>query len=159
VLHNHVDVVGRNAFFTLSLLVGGGLLGSSGTTGGGGSGSGTHSSLLLGHLGGLSLGHALVGVVNLKLTEADELVRVVAADEHLRVINHEDEAVSLLDSHTSDARELLHAELGKNLAALLLASVELRAIYLNFWRVSFNIIILTLVLESGHLLTVGVEFC
>ena len=128
VLHDHVDVVGGDAGLVLGGLVGGG-----GLAGGGlgrlRTGGGLGHLLLLGHLGGLSLGHALVGVVVLELTEADKLVAGVAGDEHLRVVDHEDEAVALLDGDAGDARELLHAELGEGLAALLLASVQLGAVY------------------------------
>ena len=101
------------------------------------------------HLLSFSRGHTLLRIINLKLTEADELVRAVATDEDLRVVNHEDEAVTLLDSNTGNAWELFHAKLSKSLAALLLTSVELGAIYSKFWRVKY-MILLTLTFEGGH---------
>ena len=78
-----------------------------------------------GHLGGLSLLKALVGVVVFKFTEANELVAVVAGDENLGVVDHENESVSLLNGDAGDTAESLHTELGESLAALLLASIEL----------------------------------
>ena len=134
-LHDHVDVIGGDAILSLSSFVGGGggLLGSSSASGDlGGSVLSVRVGVALGmamcKLLGLGLGHALVGVVILELAEADKLVAVVARDQHLRVVDHEDEAIALLDGNAGDARELLHAELGKGLAALLLASVKLGAV-------------------------------
>ena len=133
--HDHVDVIGGDASLILGSFVGGGggLLGSSSACGdlGGGVLMRVRVAVGLGvcELLGLSLGHALVGVVILELAEADKLVAVVARDQHFRVVDHEDEAIALLDGNAGDARELLHAELGEGLAALLLASVKLGAVY------------------------------
>ena len=90
-------------------------------------------------LGGMSLGsghllsglllEALVRVVILELTEANELVTVVTGDEDLRIVDHENEAVSLLDGDAGDTTEGLHSELSESLAALLLTSVEFGTIY------------------------------
>ena len=137
-LHNHVDVVGRDACLVFGSLARGGslllvLLG-------GGTGNLTTSSSLGGLSGGHSLdfssSHALVGVVVLEFTEAYELVSIVAGDEHLGVVDHKDETISLLDSNAGNSSKLLHAELGKGFATLLLTSVKLGTI---------------LVLKSGHL--------
>ena len=90
-------------------------------------------------LGGMSLGsghllsglllETLVRVVILELTEANELVTVVTGDEDLRIVDHENEAVSLLDGDAGDTTEGLHSELSESLAALLLTSVEFGTIY------------------------------
>ena len=129
-LHHHVDVIGSDTILRLGRLIGGSgsllrvfmsmivivLMGSS---------SSMSSLVSSGHLGGLSLLKALVGVVVFKFTEANELVTVVTGDENLGVVDHENESVSLLDGDAGDSAESLHTKFGESLAALLLASVEL----------------------------------
>ena len=158
VLHDHVDVIRGNARLVLGGFIGGGGLGSNrlGTASSGGRGF-TQSRLGFSHLLSFSLGHTLFRIIEPKLTEADELVGVISTDEDLRVVNHEDHAVTLLDSNAGNAWELFHANLGKSLAALLLTSVELGAIYSKFWRVK-SMILLTLTFEGGHLFFVILDF-
>ena len=86
-------------------------------------------SLGSGHLLSGLLLETLVRVVILELTEANELVTVVTGDEDLRIVDHENEAVSLLDGDAGDTTEGLHSELSESLAALLLTSVEFGTIY------------------------------
>ena len=130
-LLDHANVRRSDSLLTLSGLVGVSLLvlldGGGGT--GGTSGSSGAGSLLGSHSLGLSLSHPLGGVVVLELAEADELVAVVARDEHIGVVDHEDESISLLDGDAGDSGELLHSELGQGLAGLLLASVKLGTLY------------------------------
>lgn len=133
VLDDHVDVVGGESLLaewlgvvhggTLVLLLSGGGLG------------GLH---VLGEGLSLLLGESLVGVLELELSEDGVGVLVGSALEHLGVVDHEDEAVSLLEGNSGDASELLHAELDEGLSALLLASVEL--LLLLSYR-EFNIIV------------------
>ena len=80
-------------------------------------------SLSRGHLLSLSLLETLVGVVVLEFTEADELGAIIARYEHFRVIDHEDEPITLLDGHSGDASKLLHTKLGKGFTRFFLASV------------------------------------
>merc|ERR1711959_123445 len=77
--------------------------------------------LLLSELLGLLLLHLLVHILELQLSE--DRVRVVKV-ENLGVVDHEDEAVSLLEGHSGDASEGFHALLHEGLSALLLSPIE-----------------------------------
>ena len=82
------------------------------------------SSILLCEPLSLSLLHALVGVIDLDFSEANERVSTVSRLEHFRVINDKDVSIALPEGDTSDASELFHAELQQCLAALLFTSVK-----------------------------------
>ena len=138
-LHNHVDVVWREASLALSRTV---VLRGSCTIFVGTNGlscvvSTSHGSLSLGssHLLGLSSLQTLVRVIELELSERDELGAIRAVTNNLRVINYENGTIALLDGDSCNSSKWLHAEFGEGLAALSLSSVELGAV---------------LVFESGH---------
>lgn len=84
--------------------------------------------LTFGEFSSLSLLEAGVGVLELKFTENSEGFALTLRSEHLGVVHDEDKSVSLSKGNTGHTGELLHADLKKSLAALLLTTVKLRTV-------------------------------
>ena len=135
-LHDHFDVIGgktrlikRCTIVLLSLSGGSGL-------------SGTLSRGFSELLGLLHL-HLTVQIFKFELTE-DGVGRIEI--ENLRIVNDEDESISLLESDSGDASKRLHANLHEGLAALLLISVE---------RVIMSVVMTMIFLKFGHVFFLG----